>query len=152
MSDVVSREKRSEMMSGIRHKDTNPEKMVRTMLHNAGFRYRLHVAGLPGKPDLVFPKYNAVIFVHGCFWHRHNCSRFKWPGTRQDFWKEKLNANARRDEMHKEELINDGYRVLTIWECALCGSNKLSSKQLLSEVNNWLKSIMSCLEIGGESP
>ncbi|MEX1212451.1 MAG: very short patch repair endonuclease [Balneolaceae bacterium] len=151
MSDVVSREKRSEMMSGIRGKDTSPEMMVRSMLHKAGYRYRLHDSTLPGKPDLVFLKYNAVIFVHGCFWHRHNCNRFKWPGTRPEFWKEKLNANAKRDERHREELINEGFRILTIWECALVGTSRTSPELLGSEVETWLKSTETDLEICGES-
>lgn len=90
MADVVTPEKRSKMMSGIQGKNTKPELTIRKGLHALGFRYRLHGKTLPGKPDLVFPKYKAVIFIHGCFWHAHHCHLFKWPSTRVDFWQEKI--------------------------------------------------------------
>ncbi len=90
MPDVVSRAKRGEMMSGIRGKNTKPELVIRSALHRAGYRFRLHTRSLPGKPDLVLPKYRAAIFVNGCFWHGHDCHLFKWPGTRKDFWRAKI--------------------------------------------------------------
>lgn len=119
MTDVVSPDVRSRMMRGIRGKDTSPELLVRHALFKRGFRYRLHDKRLPGRPDLVLRKHNAVIFVHGCFWHMHNCSFFKWPQTRHEWWQEKLLKNHARDERHVAELRNQGFRVATVWECAL---------------------------------
>ncbi len=107
-------------MSQIRGKDTKPEMLVRKFLHSNGFRYRLHVKSLPGKPDLVLPKYNSVIFVHGCFWHAHDgCPYFKMPKTRTQFWGNKLYGNRKRDEQNIEQLKNGDWSVLVIWECEL---------------------------------
>ena len=103
MVDVVSKEKRSKMMSGIRYKDTKPEIIIRKALHAKGFRYSLHNNKLPGKPDIVLPKYNAIIFIHGCFWHQHNCHLFKWPSTRPEFWQNKISGNKERD---KQNILN----------------------------------------------
>lgn len=131
-------------MSGIRGKNTKPELLLRKLLHARGFRFRLHAA-LPGKPDLVFPRRNAVIFVHGCFWHRHECHIFKWPGTRQEFWRDKLNGNANRDQRNVAKLLEEGWRVGIVWECALrdrTGIGKLSDK-----CSEWLKSDSKRLEI-----
>jgi DNA mismatch endonuclease (patch repair protein) len=120
MADVHDKETRSYNMSQISGKDTRPEMMVRKFLHSNGFRYRLHVKDLPGKPDIVLPKYNTVIFVHGCFWHAHEgCKYFKIPQTRTEFWKEKLLANRARDEKHIQQLKEMGWRVIVIWECEL---------------------------------
>jgi DNA mismatch endonuclease (patch repair protein) len=118
MVDVVSTETRSRMMSGIKGKDTKPEIVLRRRLHSAGFRFRLH-QNLPGRPDLVFRKWNAVIFVHGCFWHRHECRIFKWPATRIDFWRAKIDGNAQRDTRNIAKLRAEGWRVAIVWECAL---------------------------------
>src|SRR5579871_1971205 len=93
MADIVSRRVRSEMMAGIRSKNTKPELLVRSALHKLGFRFRLHVRDLPGRPDMVVPKWHAVIFVHGCFWHAHNCQLFRLPSTRRQWWKKKLDNN-----------------------------------------------------------
>ena len=93
MADVVDRKTRSRMMSGIRGKNTRPELLIRKGLHARGFRFRLHDKRLPGKPDLVLPKYSAVIFVHGCFWHGHDCHLFKWPQSRREFWRKKITRN-----------------------------------------------------------
>lgn len=107
-------------MSGIRGKDTQPELVVRRALHAAGLRYRLHDTGLPGKPDLVFPRHRAVVFVHGCFWHAHrDCRFFRVPATRTDFWRAKLAGNAARDARNVQGLLNAGWRVATVWECAV---------------------------------
>ncbi|MEO9904317.1 MULTISPECIES: very short patch repair endonuclease [Alphaproteobacteria] len=127
MADIVDKATRSRMMSGIKGKDTKPEMIVRRALHKAGFRYRLHVKDLPGKPDIVLPKYKTVIFVHGCFWHKHDCKYFKWPKTRPDFWKEKIEANVRRDRASSKQLENTGWNVLTIWECELRKENHLDT-------------------------
>lgn len=120
MADVHEPETRSYNMSQISGKDTKPEMIVRKFLHANGFRYRLHVKDLPGKPDLVLPKYNSVIFVHGCFWHAHDgCKYFKIPQTRTEWWKEKLYGNKERDEKHISQLEELGWNAIVIWECEL---------------------------------
>lgn len=119
MTDVVDAATRSRMMAGIQGKNTQPEIFLRTALHAMGFRYRLGGNGLPGKPDIVFSKQRAVIFVNGCFWHRHECTYFKWPATNPQFWQEKLNSNAHRDGRIATELQSKGWTVLTVWECEL---------------------------------
>lgn len=125
MADVHEPETRSYNMSQISGKDTKPEMIVRKFLHANGFRYRLHVKDLPGKPDLVLPKYNTVIFVHGCFWHAHeDCKYFKIPDTRTGWWKEKLYGNKDRDERNVEELEEMGWKVIVVWECELKAEKK----------------------------
>lgn len=119
MTDTVSRAVRSRMMSSVRSKDTKPEIAVRHCLFSRGFRYRLHRRDLPGSPDLVFPKYSAVIFIHGCFWHQHDCPKSRLPETRLEWWKAKLEGNRRRDELSIRCLREQGWRVLIIWECAI---------------------------------
>ena len=120
MADVVEKSKRSEMMAGIRGKDTHPEIVVRRALHARGFRYRLNVRGLPGTPDLVFPKRRAVVFVHGCYWHRHQGCRYATvPATNTEFWAIKFAENVSRDTRNVRELRAKGWRVAIIWECAL---------------------------------
>ena len=124
MADVHEPETRSYNMSQISGKDTKPEMMVRKFLHGNGFRYRLHVNDLPGKPDLVLPKYKTVIFVQGCFWHVHEgCKYFKLPETRTKWWKEKLFGNKERDEKHRRHLSEQGWNVITVWECELKPNN-----------------------------
>lgn len=120
MVDVHSKEVRSFNMSRIRGKDSKPELLVRKFLFTSGFRYRLHVKALPGKPDIVLKKYNAIIFIHGCFWHKHeNCRYFVIPKSRTEWWIEKLNQNVKRDILSKTALENDGWRLLIVWECQL---------------------------------
>ncbi|WP_439524130.1 very short patch repair endonuclease [Marivita sp.] len=120
MTDRISKEHRSWNMSRIRGKDTKPELILRSLLHRAGFRFRLHVPGLPGKPDIVLPKYCTVIFVHGCFWHRHEgCSNSTMPKTRPQFWQEKFDRTVERDWEKQAKLESAGWRVLTVWECEL---------------------------------
>ena len=109
-------------MSRIRGRDTGPELVLRRGLHGRGLRYRLYRQDLPGKPDLVFPGTRGVIFVHGCFWHRHNCPRFKWPATRRNFWRAKIEGNRERDAAALIALKKSGWRVQIVWECALRGS------------------------------
>ncbi|MCF8226011.1 MAG: DNA mismatch endonuclease Vsr [Bacteroidales bacterium] len=124
MTDVHDPAVRSYNMSKIRSKDTKPEMIVRKFLFAHGFRYRLHQENLPGKPDITLKKYNAVIFVNGCFWHGHeNCSYFKLPATRTKWWKSKIMANRERDAKNITKLIKAGYRTITLWECDLKGSN-----------------------------
>jgi len=120
MTDVMSSQKRSALMSRIRGRDTKPELQIRKALWHAGLRFRLNVRKLPGRPDIVLPRWSAVILVHGCFWHRHEgCPLFRLPSTRTEFWDAKLAANHERDDRTARSLQADGWRVLTIWECAL---------------------------------
>lgn len=118
-------------MSAIRGKDTKPEMIVRRLVHSLGYRYRLHVRELPGVPDLVFPTRKKVIFVHGCFWHRHNCRLGRpRPKTRHEFWEEKLEGNRRRDAKHRRELRALGWQVLTVWQCQTADPDKLAERVL----------------------
>lgn len=149
MADIVSPETRSRMMSGIRGKDTKPEMILRHGLHHLGFRYRLHDKKLPGKPDLVFPKYNAVLFAHGCFWHKHDCHLFRMPSTRPGFWKEKLNGNLERDHRNKIKLVALGWRIGTVWECALKGKNRKPVSDIMNHIASWLTSSEMNLELRG---
>lgn len=132
MTDVLTRSQRSFCMSQIRGKHTNPELTVRRLLHSLGYRYRLHVRNLPGSPDLVFPSRRKLIFVHGCFWHRHRCKLGKpVPSTRRKFWVKKLTQNKLRDRFTRRQLRRVGWDVLTVWECQVRDieglTNRLSS-------------------------
>ena len=122
MADVVDPKTRSRMMAGISGKDTRPELVVRRSLHAAGFRYRLNVPDLPGRPDLVLPRRRAIVFIHGCFWHRHGCRLSSEPSSRRAFWREKFARNVERDRRTAAALRRAGWRVLTVWECALRGN------------------------------
>lgn len=135
MADRISREKRSWNMSRIRSKNTKPEILLRKTLHGMGLRYRLHDRKLPGAPDLVLPKYRAVIFVHGCFWHRHGCKLTTTPSTQEDFWQAKFRANIERDRKNVRELETRGWRVLIVWECELL---KPENNDLFNKIKNEL--------------
>jgi DNA mismatch endonuclease (patch repair protein) len=118
--DTLTPPERSRRMSLVRGKDTKPEMLVRRLVHRMGFRYRLHARDLPGCPDLVFPSRGKVIFVHGCFWHRHGtCKNTRWPKSKLDFWRPKLEQNQRRDKINRRTLSKLGWRVLVVWECQL---------------------------------
>jgi DNA mismatch endonuclease (patch repair protein) len=119
MADTLTPAERSERMSRIKGRDTKPELWVRRILHSHGFRFRLHRKDLPGRPDIVLPKYGAVVFVQGCFWHAHHCQKGRVPGTRGEFWKAKFEGNKKRDVRNTRALRTDGWRVFTIWECEL---------------------------------
>lgn len=138
MADVHSMEQRSANMRAIRHKDTTPEIQIRRMLFAQGFRFRLHVKTLPGSPDLVLPKHRVAVFVHGCFWHGHCCHLFKVPATRTEFWLAKIQANRDRDYRDENKLLASGWRVLTIWECALKGKLKRSPSDVASQAGAWI--------------
>lgn len=138
LPDIVNRTIRSRMMAGIKSKNTKPELMIRHGLHRMGYRYKLHDKSLPGKPDIVFPMYSAVIQVHGCFWHGHECHLFKWPSTRKDFWKNKITETRKRDTRNLIALDKIGWRSLVIWECAIKGSARLSIAKLLDQTSYWL--------------
>ena len=129
--DVFSREKRSQIMSRVSGKNTKPELVVRSLLHNMGYRFRLHRSDLPGKPDITLPKYKKIIFVHGCFWHGHiDCPRAKRPTTNKKFWNEKLNKNIERDKITVNNLKASGWDVLTVWTCEVNDTEKLRNKLL----------------------
>ncbi|QOF94931.1 DNA mismatch endonuclease Vsr [Novacetimonas hansenii] len=134
MVDSISAERRSWNMSRIRGRNTGPEIRLRSLLHRAGFRFRLHVKDLPGKPDIVLPRYHTAIFVHGCFWHRHaGCRNTTMPSTRTEFWQKKFDGNVERDRCNRVALEGAGWTVITVWECDLKADalrivNRLSSE------------------------
>lgn len=128
MADIVSPAKRSQMMAGIKSKNTKPELLVRRALHNRGFRFRLHQRQLPGRPDIVLPRFKVAIFVNGCFWHGHGCKYFKLPATNTEFWREKIEANQKRDGLRETQLVGLGYRVFSVWECQTrAGKNSMEA-------------------------
>lgn len=151
MADIVDKVTRSKMMAGIKGADTQPELVIRKALHSMGFRYRLHVKKLPGKPDLVFPKYKAIVLINGCFWHGHECHLFKWPRSRPQFWREKIGANQARDSRNMAFYLAAGWRVLVIWECALKGKRRIPLDELITAVAGWLEAGADCVELSGES-
>lgn len=139
MVDVVDPATRSRMMSGIRAKNTHPELFIRKGLHALGFRFRIHRKDIPGKPDIVLPKYSALVVIHGCFWHGHDCWYFKLPATNTPFWKRKISQNRMRDKRNLELQLKDGWRCLVVWECAVRASRR-TPKQLdvVGLVAQWL--------------
>jgi DNA mismatch endonuclease (patch repair protein) len=149
MVDIVPADVRSRMMSGIRAKDTRPELVLRRALHARGFRYRLHDRTVSGTPDLLFPKHCAVLFVHGCFWHLHDCHLFKLPSTRTEFWSEKLARNRDHDISVVRELKEAGWRVGVVWECAFKGRTRLPVDTIANTCATWLKSGEDTLEVRG---
>jgi DNA mismatch endonuclease, patch repair protein len=151
MVDVVDKKTRSRMMSGIRGKNTKPELVIRKALFRQGFRYKLHDRNLPGKPDLVFPQYQAVIFIHGCFWHKHECHLFKWPSTRPKFWKKKLEGNVVTHARNIKKLKRDKWYILTIWECALKGKSRLPLDTVIEQARYWLEYEFKNKTIKGKS-
>lgn len=149
MMDVHDPQTRSRNMAAIKGSHTKPELIVRRALHSAGLRYRLHAKDLPGKPDLVFPKYNAVIFVNGCFWHQHRCHLFKWPVTRREFWEQKIGRNVANDLLVLEKFRELGWRVAVIWECALKGKTRLDKSETMETLAHWVKSSEESIIIEG---
>lgn len=133
-------------MSGIRSKDTKPEILVRRALHSLGFRYRLHDRKLAGHPDIVLPRYRAVVFIHGCFWHGHDCRLFKEPQTRPEFWLAKIRRNRANDVKHTAALAGEGWRVATVWECALRGKQP-SVDAVAERLADWLLGASASVEI-----
>jgi DNA mismatch endonuclease (patch repair protein) len=131
MADIVDRATRSRMMAGIRGRDTKPEITVRRYLHRRGFRFRLRGRRLPGRPDIVLPKYAAVVMVHGCFWHSHNGCKYAYkPKSNKSFWREKLAGNAARDNVNRRRLAKLGWRVFTVWECQVDRSEVMEALAL----------------------
>jgi DNA mismatch endonuclease (patch repair protein) len=138
MIDVVDKRTRSRMMAGIRGKDTKPELALRRALHRRGLRYRLHVPGLPGRPDIVLPGHRAIIEIHGCFWHRHvNCPFCTTPASNTGFWKPKFAATIERDKRNLEAWRKLGWRVAVVWECSI---KEIGSEALSTKLDKWLQS------------
>lgn len=146
MTDIVDKATRSRMMAGIRGKDTKPEVVLRRALHARGLRFRLHAKDIPGCPDLAFPKFRAALFVHGCFWHRHQGCRYATiPATRTEFWQAKFAANMQRDRIAQEALASSGWRVAVVWECALRKSDHIAAA--VEMIVDWLQSEDTTLEL-----
>ncbi|HEO1831601.1 TPA: very short patch repair endonuclease [Acinetobacter baumannii] len=140
MIDIVDTSTRSRIMASIKGRDTKPEILIRKLLHKRGFRFRLHVKELPGKPDVVLKKYKAVIFINGCFWHGHkDCHLFKLPATRTDFWEEKINKNQLNDTKTIKLLLDNDWRVCVVWECSVRGAKK-DLNMVINSISNWLLS------------
>ena len=150
MTDIVDPATRSRMMSGITAKNTKPELMIRKLLFNSGFRYRLHNRSLKGTPDIVLKKYRAVIFVNGCFWHGHNCHLFRLPKSRTEFWKKKIKSNIERDVRSRKILAEDGWRIGLVWECAVKGKTAIRPDLLICKIRDWLNCNKDMLEITGK--
>ncbi|WP_311268786.1 DNA mismatch endonuclease Vsr [Sphingobium sp. WCS2017Hpa-17] len=150
MADVHDPATRSRNMAAIKGSHTKPEMQVRAALHAAGLRFRLHVKNLPGKPDLVFPRWRAVIFVNGCFWHHHDCHLFRWPSTREDFWRAKIGRNVENDDRVVGALLASGWRVATVWECALKGRTRLDFPEAMQRLVAWIRSSEKTMTVRGE--
>lgn len=146
--DTVTPVVRSKIMASVGQKNTGAELLLRKALHRRGLRYKLHDRSLPGSPDLVLPRFKAVIFVHGCYWHSHGCYRSTIPKTRKAFWTSKFEANRVRDARTRAELLSLGWRVLTVWECTLNGKLAKPVDPLVKCVETWLKSKKPTRDIG----
>lgn len=147
MIDIVDSSTRSRMMAKIKGCNTKPELLIRSLLHRKGLRFRLHVKDLPGKPDIVLPKYRAVVFIHGCFWHGHkDCHLFRLPATRTEFWQEKILRNQNNDSRAVELLLASNWRVCIVWECSIRGAKKEPEK-VASTITDWLSGTEHFLEI-----
>jgi DNA mismatch endonuclease (patch repair protein) len=152
--DIVNKEKRSEMMSGIRSQNTNPELLIRKGLFKSGYRYRINNNKIYGKPDIVLKKYKAVIFIHGCFWHGHlGCKYFKIPKSNTQFWIDKIDRNRKRDAEVLNFLHATGWRICIIWECAIRGRSQLKDlEKTIRKISRWLKSDRVWLEVLNNFP
>lgn len=153
--DVHSPAQRSFNMSQIKGKNTKPELLIRKWLWANGYRYRLHYKNLPGKPDIVFLSRKKVIFVHGCFWHRHSCRYFKWPKSNSEFWRQKIEGNVEHDQKNSAALVASGWVYLIIWECAVKDIKKANLSEKLAKIGNMLEKFLAsnndrCLEIDND--
>jgi DNA mismatch endonuclease, patch repair protein len=151
MTDIVDKATRSRIMPGIGGKNTKREILIRKGLHALGFRYRLHSPKLPGKPDIILPRYRAIILINGCFWDAHNCHLFKWPFTRKEFWEAKILSNKKRDHENLKQYSEAGWKTLVIWECALKGKTKLTLKTVLDLIVHWIICESANCNIQGKS-
>lgn len=138
MADAVDSATRSRMMSGIRGRNTKGEILIRKGLHVRGLRYRVNARDLPGKPDIVLPRHHAVVFFNGCFWHQHDCPLFRWPKTREEFWRDKLGKNRERDRRVLADLTGSGWRIGIVWECGLKAVSR-DPAALLDEIAGWVR-------------
>ncbi len=145
--DVHDSATRSKNMSAIKSKNTRPELIIRKLLHHNGFRFRVTPSYLPSKPDVWMAKWNTVIWIHGCFWHKHDCRQFRPPKSHTEFWEDKLSRNIERDTRNKRELFNLGIRLLIIWECAITGKQRLSEQILLQLIKTFLATSYAMAEI-----
>ena len=150
MVDVHDPVTRSRNMAAVRAVNTKPEMIVRRALHALGFRYRLHETRLPGTPDLVLRKFGALVFVHGCFWHGHDCHLFKWPKSRPDFWRAKIAGNMENDAKSLAALRSSGWRVGIVWECALKGRARRELHETMQLLATWVRSENDSISIGGK--
>lgn len=139
MGDRLTTSSRSELMSRIRARNTKPELLVRKIIHSAGFRYRLHAKGVPGRPDIALSPRAKLIFVNGCFWHGHDCRGTRLPKSNRKFWRDKIKRNKARDVRNLTECCQLGWSCLVIWECALRGKGRLSEERLSREIITWLE-------------
>jgi len=149
MADIVDPATRSRMMSGIRGRNTRIEVAVRKGLFALGYRYRTDVRSLPGRPDIVLPRWNAVVLVHGCFWHAHDCGLCRIPATRPEFWREKLEGNARRDRRNEAALNDAGWRIAIVWECALRGRGASALGEVINSLHAWIRGREQMIELRG---
>ena len=150
MTDVHSPAQRSKNMAAIRCANTKPEIQVRRLLHDSGYRFRLHRRDLPGRPDIVLPRYKAAIFVNGCFWHMHDCEWFRMPRTRPEFWREKLLSNRRRDQQNLADLQATNWRVAVVWECSLRNGSEGRIESMRTKLCEWIDSESDFMNL--ESP
>lgn len=146
MADVLTPEQRHNCMSSVRRENTSPELFLRSILHKAGLRYRLHDRRLRGSPDIVFPRFRAVLFVHGCYWHSHGCYKATLPRSRRKFWKEKFRQNRERDMRDVRSLCKENWRVMIVWQCALKGKESFSPDEIVNIIQRWLHSSDSFCE------
>jgi DNA mismatch endonuclease (patch repair protein) len=149
VADVHDKQTRSRNMAAIRSRNSRPEMLIRRGLHRLGLRFRLHVRELPGTPDLVFPQHCAVVLVHGCFWHRHDCQYFKWPKTRPEFWQQKIGRNVQNDQTSLARLRERGWRVAIVWECALKGPARLDRHEVIATLAAWIRSDRVSMDFRG---
>ena len=147
--DTVNTQTRSQIMSRVRQKDTGPETLLRSALHRAGLRYRIHDKTLPGRPDLTFPRFHCAVFVHGCFWHSHGCKKSTVPKSRREFWEQKFRDNQKRDERVMALLHELGWRAMVVWECALVGKDALALETVTEQISEWLSGTKMYNEISG---
>ena len=149
MPDTLTVTERSRRMAGVPQRDTKIERAVRSLLHRAGFRFRLTDRSLPGSPDIVLPRWRVAIFVNGCFWHGHDCHLYRLPTTRTEFWRAKTVANVERDERANRELSVAGWRIITVWQCSLKGKTRLTSEELSAALVSAISCNTRCIELCG---
>lgn len=152
MASKISNDSHRKAMSLVKVKGTGIEMWLRLRLYARGFRYRVNVKDLPGKPDIVLSKYKCVIFVNGCFWHLHDCHFFQWPKRNKDWWRVKISTNRKRDLEVQDKLRELGWRVMVVWKCAIQGTTKLDEEHLLELVFSWIRDGGPLLEITGKEP